>query len=49
VLLSFGLKAAGWLGGVLDALDGIVLARNGLPVDSMIIGEFGDCRRTGDP
>ena len=30
VPITFGLKAAGWLNGVLDALDGIVLARNGL-------------------
>ena len=32
VPITFGLKAAGWLDGVLDALDGIVLARNGLRV-----------------
>ena len=32
VPITFGLKAAGWLDGVLDALDGIVLARKGLRV-----------------
>ena len=32
VPITFGLKAAGWLDAVLDALDGIVVARNGLRV-----------------
>ncbi len=32
VPITFGLKAAGWLDGVLDALDGIILARKGLRV-----------------
>jgi hypothetical protein len=32
VPITFGPKAAGWLNGVLDALYGIVLARNGLRV-----------------
>ena len=28
--IAFGLKAAGWLDGVLDALDAIILARKGI-------------------